>query len=592
MKNKYLIPLILIIASVFIYSFNLNNELFWDDEEWILRNIFVHEITWDNIKFWLTNNTLAGVGLKSNYYRPFLFFTFALNYIISGAKPLGYHLVSNGIHIVNGLLVFFVIKRFDLGISKGRTSAVAFLTALIFLIHPLQTEAITYIAGRGDALVAMFMLLSLLLFYKVNTRSDLSVQGRTLYWSLSILSLVLGILSRETGIIFPFLAWALYVAFLSQDKFIKSVKTGLIKVWPYFAVVVIYGILRLTVLNFLNTLNFYSAPNIYSENLHIRLLTFLPILWGYIKLLFVPVGLHMERSAIVYTSLFQWPAWLVFLGLVALLVWLRYLYKKGRQSEFKIWLFGIMWFFICLGPVSGITPINALMYEHWLYLPMVGFWLIVSFYLVKVLEFKGPTFLKIQGRTLIIAPLIAYFAFLSYQSIQRNIVWGSEERLYRNILKYEPQSARINNNLGNLYFDKGDMEQAELYYRRAIEIDDVFAEPYYNLGTIIQSRGDTFGAIRLFEKAIEVNPNFYYPYQNLAIIYAGQGQLAKALENLEKLKILTPRNPRVYYNIALIHNTLKNKEQAIKELKDGLRYSEIDLETGRQMERLLRQLEK
>src|SRR3989338_2490292 len=244
--------------------------------------------------------------------------------------------------------------------------------------------------------------------------------------TLSAIFLILALLSRETGIIFPALALAFYISVLSNQRFFKSVWRGLISTWSYFAVVIVYGILRLTVLNFQNTLNFYAEPNIYSENLYVRFFTFLPILWGYIKLLFVPVGLHMERSAIVYTSLFQWPAWLVFLGLVALLVWLRYLYKKGRQSEFKIWLFGIMWFFICLGPVSGITPINALMYEHWLYLPMVGFWLIVSFYLVKVLEFKGPTFLKIQGRTLIIAPLIAYFAFLSYQSIQRNIVWGSE----------------------------------------------------------------------------------------------------------------------------------------------------------------------
>src|SRR3989344_2927008 len=110
-KNNRSIALaiLLIVSGSLIYAFNLNNELFWDDKEWILRNVFVHEINWQNIKFWLTNNTVAGVGLQSNYYRPFLFLTFALNYIISGAKPLGYHLLSNGIHIVNSLLVFWLI---------------------------------------------------------------------------------------------------------------------------------------------------------------------------------------------------------------------------------------------------------------------------------------------------------------------------------------------------------------------------------------------------------------------------------------------------------------------------------------------------
>src|SRR3990167_10324257 len=326
-KEVWLPIVVLIVISGFIYSFNLNNQLFWDDEDWIIRNNFVHTISWDNIKFWLTHNTLAGVGLKSNYYRPFLFFTFALNYVISEIKPLSYHLFSNLIHVANGILIFLLLKRFDLGISKGRTLAVAFLTSLIFLIHPLQTEAITYISGRGDALVAMFMLLALLFFYKselttsdVQRTSDVktSVFG---YRLLAIGFLVLGLLSRETAIIFPFLVLAFYVSFISKERFLKSIKQGLIKTWPYFAVVLVYGILRLTVLNFQNTLNFYTEPNIYSENLHVRLFTFLPILWEYLKLLFVPIGLHMERSSVVYSSLFQWPVCLIFLGLVWLLAW-------------------------------------------------------------------------------------------------------------------------------------------------------------------------------------------------------------------------------------------------------------------------------
>src|SRR3989338_8107805 len=110
-KEVWLPIVVLIVISGFIYSFNLNNELFWDDDDWIIRNDFVHTISWDNIKFWLTQNVLAGVGLKSNYYRPFLFFTFALNYLISGIKPFSYHLFSNLIHIANGILVFLIVFR-------------------------------------------------------------------------------------------------------------------------------------------------------------------------------------------------------------------------------------------------------------------------------------------------------------------------------------------------------------------------------------------------------------------------------------------------------------------------------------------------
>src|SRR3989344_914069 len=206
LKKPIILVFLLIVIGFFVYFFNLNNQLFWDDDDWIINNNFVHTISWDNIKFWLTHNTLAGVGLKSNYYRPFLFFTFALNYIISGIKPLSYHLFSNFIHIANGILIFLLLKRFDLGISKGRTLAVAFLTSLMFLIHPLQTEAITYISGRGDALVTMFMLLALVLFHRVETLPRLNlgvIQGLTLYRVLSLFFLALALLSRETAIIFP-----------------------------------------------------------------------------------------------------------------------------------------------------------------------------------------------------------------------------------------------------------------------------------------------------------------------------------------------------------------------------------------------------
>ncbi|MBI2676593.1 MAG: tetratricopeptide repeat protein [Candidatus Yanofskybacteria bacterium] len=604
LKNKTGLAVIaLIIAGGFVYSFNINNGLFWDDDDWIINNSFVHSVSWDNVKFWFTHDVLAGIGLKSNYYRPFLFFTFTLNYIISGVKPLLYHLTSNAIHIFNSVLVFWLIRR------AFKKDPFAFLTALFFLIHPLQTEAITYISGRGDALAAMFMLLGLLFFCKSElTTSDVQrtsdVKTSSFGYRLLIIgSLVLSLLSRETAIVFPFLALVFFYIQLWDVQrptvgrtLIKSLKQGLLKTWPYFAVVIVYGILRLTVLNFQNTLNFYSQQNVYSENLHVRIFTFLPILWEYLKLLVAPVGLHMERSVKIYTSLFQWPVWLIAL-LLAFGVWrLAYRFYKNLRtsdvvpaSDVRIWLLGALWFFVALAPVSGITPINALMYEHWLYLPMVGFWLIVSFYLVKLFEYFRSKKFVICHLSFVIG-LIAYFSFFAYQSIQRNIVWGKPVEFYKNILEYEPDNARINNNLGNQYFNQGDKEQAEVYYRKAVEAGDIFAQPHFNIGSILRSRGDIKGAIAEFNKAIEIDPSFFYPYQDLAVIYAQQGDLVQAAANMEKLKMLLPGNPRVYYNSALVYLALNNKEKAIADLKEGLKYSSVDLETGRLIQQLIQQL--
>ena len=401
------------------------------------------------------------------------------------------------------------------------------------------------------------------------------------------------------AIMLPFLALAFYVSFLSNKRFLASLKDGFVKTWPYFFIVTVYGILRLTVLNFQNTLNFYAEPNIYSENLYVRIFTLLPILWEYLKLLVIPVGLHMERSVIVYTSLFQWPVWPIAMALVVLLVWLGYLYKKERTngvlfrnieiSKYRVWLFGVALFFVSLGPVSGITPINALMYEHWLYLPMIGFWLMVSFYLVKLFDFFKNRKLLFGVCVLL---FVVYVSFLGSQSIKRNILWGDQLNFYLDILKYEPNSSRINNNVGNIYYNQKDLGNAEKYYTIATSQSDVFAEPYFNLGTISQSKGDIFGAIKLFEKAIEINPGFYYPYQNLAVIYAQQGNFTKAIENIEKLKLILPNNPRVYYNSALVYVALNNKGQALKDLETGLKYSDLDPQTGELIKKLISELRK
>lgn len=583
-KTIYLIG-ILIVSGCAIYFFNLHNSLFWDDEDWILNNQAVHSLSWANVKFWFIHNTLAGIGLKSNYYRPFLFFTFALNYIISGAKPLGYHLVSNLIHIANGVLLFFLLRRLF------KRDNLSFLVALIFLIHPIQTEAVSYVSGRGDLLVTMFMFVSLWLFI-----NSWEAKRKVLYYGFSVISLIFALLSRETAIIFPLLALLVYVLFGSSDRIGTSLKKGFLRTWPYFVVVFSYGILRLTVLNFLDTLNFYIQPNIYSEHLFVRLVTFLDILLTYGRLLLIPVGLHMERSNEVFTSIFQWPAWLVLISLIALIYLLYKFYIISRKdfakaSEFKVLAFGILWFFIGLGPVSGITPINSLIYEHWLYLPMIGFWVIICFYLTKLFEHLKSKKLIIY-RLLLVAIVTCYLLFFGYQAIKRNILWGNAEAFYKDILKYEPDSGRINNNLGNLYFNKGDNVNAENYYKVAIQTADTFPQSHFNYGSILEAKKDIYGAIQEYKRAIEIDPNFYYAYQNLVVLYAKNGDLANAIIYIEGLKRLLPENPRVYYNAALLYMTSNNKNLAIQNLNEGLKYLYLDPESKPLFDNIQKQIQR
>jgi len=237
-----------------------------------------------------------------------------------------------------------------------------------------------------------------------------------------------------------------------------------------------------------------------------------------------------------------------------------------------------------------VAPINAVMYEHWLYLPMIGFWFISAYYLAKLLNYQGSTFLKIQGRTLVLIILVVYLSFFGWQSIKRNMLWGKPVEFFEDILRYEPQSARVNNNLGNLYFDQGDKEKALEYYRRSAEAEDVFPQPHFNIGGILQSKGDVFGAIQEYEKAIGVDPSFHYSYQNLVVIYANNGNLIKATEYVEILKRLRSNDPRVYYNAALIYLAQNDRISALENLNQGLEVIGNDPEVGQLIEDLMKRL--
>lgn len=518
-----------------IYAFNLGNPLFWDDDDWIINNPYVHSLSGENIKSIFTTDILHGFGLNSNYYRPLLLLSFAFNWVLHGSNPIGYHVVSNLFHVANAILIFLLLNW---ALKNRRAS---FIASLLWLVHPLNVEAVTNISGRGDPMSVFFILGGLLLF----------ASGKK-WWA--IVPMVLAVLSRETAILFPALAMVLYISFVSKDRFYQALKKSIWQTLPYWGVSVGYMILRLTVLNFQNTLNFYSQANIYSENLIYRLYTFGAVLVEYLKLILWPTGLHMERNFPVSTSIFQYPVWLGFLTVLAIFAAGLWLFKnskignslkiensklKIKETNFRIWFFGWSWFFIAMSPVSGIIPINAIMYEHWLYLPLIGLLMLAGYYLDILLSYiKNKTLLYRLAMVL----LVGYLVFLSGSSMGRNLAWGNTIEFYEDVLKYNPNTVRIINNLGNAYAAKGNLLKAAEMYERAIQLPDgqAFAQPYYNLANTYRDQNKPKEASEMYIKAIEVDPNFPFAYKNLAVLYTKYGFFEEAIKVLKGLKNIRP----------------------------------------------------
>jgi len=512
-KQNLLYISLIVLIGVIIYANSFDNEFVWDDEDNIYNNKYIQD--WKYLPRYFTEDVTAGAGKVSNYYRPLPLLMFSINYHIWGLNTFGYHLTNFLFHILSAVLLYYFVL---LLLNK---KLVAFLTGLLFTIHPVQPEAVTYMAGTADPMSMMFLLLSIVLFI-------LSLKLKRIYikitfYLISILSFVITILSKESMALLPILLMLIDYCFFEKKLNFRAIRNMVLRALPFFVVSGLYAILRLTVLNFGNTLNFYTRQNIYSSNLGIRLLTFFKIVPEYFRILIWPTDLHMERSIPIVTSVFD-PSFFVFL--IFSVVVLYFIISTWKKT--KLVFFGFAWFFLWMLPYSNIFPINAVYMDHWLYVPCIGVFLIAAYFYDKFrLEKRYLTYI-----------LIFYIIFFSLGTIQRNNDWQNAGTLYTNMLQYSSETARVHNNLAMYYGDKGLKDETIYHYKLAIAISDVYPQTHYNLGNVYLKLKRIDDAIQEYKKAIEIDDSFILAHKQLASIYYAKKMYAEYNAEIEKIKKL------------------------------------------------------
>jgi tetratricopeptide (TPR) repeat protein len=515
-KQLYsLVLLIFLIIGLALYVNSFNNQLFWDDDDVIVNNVYTQDLT--QLPKYFSENLISGAGQVSNYYRPLLLISFAIDYQIWGLNPIGYHLSNTFFHILSAFLGFILLYRLT-----NKRFLISFLPALIFLIHPLQTEAVTYVAGRADPLSTVFSLGVLILYtYFRETKKKLHIY-------LSLLLFILALLTKEQVIFLPALVLLIELIFYFSKKNIKS---SLMKLIPYFSISIVYFILRITVLNFNQLLTGSTYNALYDGNLWVRLYTFCLVIWNYFKLLFIPHNLHMAPELNIVTKFFSWPV----ITLLIFLLLLSYIAYKLYYKN-KYFAFGLLWFFIILAPRTNIISINRPMYEHWLYLPMIGFYLALFSLVFYALNRIKKERLKQYILYSFLIVVFIYLSYLSYLTIERNNIWQDPITFYKYNLTYTPNSFIQHNNLGMALAESGEYQEAIKHYQRALEINSDYPQVYSNYANSLLALNKLEEAKINYLKAIDKSPRFSIPYQKLLFIYMRQNDTDKINELLNRFK--------------------------------------------------------
>lgn len=542
---------------------SLPNNFVWDDEQFIYKNSFILNFELNKI---ITSSITSGAGIESNYYRPITATTFALDTALWGVRPAPMRAVNIILHALTATAIFFLLK--NLGASgRGAT----FISA-IFLFHPIALESIIYINSRGDSLYSLFLILGLIAWQKALSFSKKTISIFGITYSISktqliIVSLILylmALFSKEIAIIgiFFYIYIGLWHIFTNREnrELIKStqikekifaylVKDKTIPITIFFLTLISISYLSIrTLVLGSNSFSLSTGIELYDNNLWIRVHTFVKILHFYLAKIFWPHPLHMEYIVEPITTVFSW--WLVsFTAILFIIVALSLV--EAKQNRYWIGL-GLLWFITPLVPVSGILPINGMMYHHWLYFPIIGFGLII-YGLFLLLKFKLPTDQLTVLNKVVISIFLLTLIIWIFILIREIRIWSTPISFYSHMLQYT-QSARIYNNLGMAYAEINEVDKALEFYLKALELSDQYPQIYHNLGNVYESTNEVERAIQAYQQAIILNPDFYYSYLPLYRLLLKKDQL----EADKLFTFINERNPKYAQSILKQNSKIGN----------------------------------
>jgi protein O-mannosyl-transferase len=545
-----LILLCILFMTFAAYAPTLKYDFVHDDHGQIVDNPSVQ--SWRHLPEYFTQQVWAGYtpGVAGNYYRPVFLIWLRLNDMVFGLRPWGWHLTTVLLHLMTTLLVYFLALRL---VRDPFTAAIA---GLLFGLHPVHIEAVTWISGLTEPLLAIFFILAFLCYLKARDAQE--HRGRWI--ALSCLLFVVAMFEKETGVIFPAVIVA-YEWFNAEaepgrrpmGRLVKRASRALKPTLPYFALVVPYIAARIA------ALKGFSHP-LTPMPLSAVFLTMPSLLAFWIRHFAWPVGLSTFYDMHAVSQ----PTFINFtLPALAVILLAGLAFAAARES--RVVSFALAWIVLPLLPLLDIRVFarNEFAHDRYLYLPSAGLAILVALALRRLPAGKWVRGIPVAQAVivLLLAPLMvlgvqregSYFA--SPQTFYEHCARTAPENalavtdyaaelgeqgkypqavnLLEGVVSRDPEFWYGDYNLALTYYRMGQMKSAEEYFRRAILLQPEAANQYLYLGLVELKTGRVNGAEDCIRRSIQLDPHNYGSHFALGIILKGRGDLAGALRELQ-----------------------------------------------------------
>ncbi len=464
--------LVLIVALVYIRSLG-NDFVNWDDALLVYKNPAVTHFSWKSLAWSFTH-------FDPELYIPLTFLSYQLEHLLFGLNPFFFHLTSLLLHIGNTVCVFVLLRL----LSKH--TGIAFGGALAFGIHPLNTEAVAWVSGRKDILSALFFFLALITYLRYRESGSMRLYA----WSIAVF--LFGLLSKVMVATLPLVL--LLVDAIQKRRFGKG--AWLEKI-PYFLLAMVFGVVAL----------------IGKANLLVTASPEATILMGikasvfYIQKLLLPTKLSVLypfREEIALGSPNFWIPLAILLFIVLIVLWtLRY--TRGIACGFAFYLVTVAITFTNFTKGGPLDQYFAS--DRYAYIPSVGIFYLSGLALLWLWERRriSPLFrwTNVAAGALIATTLVAF----AVRAHTRSLDWRDSETLYTANLRTYPDSYIVQNNLGSIYLDRGEVDRAIAMFERAIELHPTHPRAYANLGAAYGRKGMYEKGLTYLFKSWELDPS-------------------------------------------------------------------------------------
>jgi tetratricopeptide (TPR) repeat protein len=493
----------------FSFTYLDDNKLILDNQA-ILNQVSLSQIFTSDVFF-------SGIE-NSFYYRPLLTISFLIDMKLGGTLPFFFHFTNLFLHLIAACLIFFIFKKYFF--SKNT----AFFLTAIFLVHPVMSQAVAWIPGRNDSLLAIFILAALALFLNFLQTDKI----KYFWWHLAFF--ILALFTKETAIFLPLLLIAYY--FLFDYKFTTDKKDNfLIILTSWFSVAFIWFLFKKIAI-----LGSSSVIDLLLSGWHNALGLFV-----YLSKIIIPFNLS------VYPTINHSTFWFSLITILIIIVAVYY----SLKINYKNVIFGLLWFLVFLLP-SFLSPNPEIVFsffEHRLYLPFFGLLICAAeLYPLKGLDWSNR-------RNILRAILV--IIFFSLLTVWHTRDFSDRLTFWQAAVGSSSNSAFAKNNLGAMYHLEGDLDAAKHYYLEALKLDANQRLVHNNLGLIAVNQKNYVEAEQEYLQELAINPYYDIAWANLGSLYIKLGRLKEAVVAFQKAYQANPNNRQAYNNLLILNSKVE-----------------------------------